>query len=256
MRPNEMKRLIKAGKPALGIMLGSISPLAAEAVAHTGFDWVMVDLQHGEPNISNVVSLLQGISTSKATPFVRVPYNEFAVINRALDLGAYGIIVPLVNNAAEAAAAVKAAKYPPLGGRSNGPVRAGLYGGDGYFDESNDELALFVMIETKDGVENVKEIVATEGVDGCYIGPSDLSIAYNAPPGGDTGKPLPDHVEEAIATVVKACHDAKKHVGIHVYNSIAANRRFKQGFDFVSVNSELGIMRAAVAAEFKAIERP
>jgi 4-hydroxy-2-oxoheptanedioate aldolase len=178
MRPNETKRALREGKPALGIMVSSISPLAAEAVANVGFDWVMVDLQHGEPELSNVLSLLQGISTTGATPFVRVPINEFVPINRALDLGAYGIVVPLVNTPEEAAIAVHAAKYPPMGARSWGPVRGAIYGGGDYFRESNDEIALMVMIETAEAVRNVRAIIATEGIDGCYIGPNDLSISY------------------------------------------------------------------------------
>ncbi len=256
MRPNRMKRAIKEGKPALGIMIGSVSPLAAEAVAKTGFDWVMIDLQHGEPQLSNVVSLLQGISTTDATPFVRVPINAFAPINRALDLGAYGIVVPLVNTPEDAAAAVHAARYPPLGARSYGPIRAALYaGGDDYFSASNDEVALIAMIETAEGVKNVREIVGTDGIDGCYIGPNDLSISYGVSPGGDTGEAMAEPVETAMATVLTACKEAGKAAGIHVYNAKAANRRFKQGFNFVSISNEINLMRAAVAAEFKGVER-
>ena len=255
MRPNGTKRALQAGNAAIGIMVSSISPLAAEAVANTGFDWVMVDLQHGEPELSNLLSLLQGISTTGATPFVRVPLNDFVPINRALDLGAYGIVVPLVNTPEAASAAVYAAKYPPLGARSWGPVRGAIYGGGDYFRESNDEIALIAMIETAEAVKNVREIIATEGIDGCYIGPNDLSISYGVAPGGDMGQPMAEPVEEAMATVLAACQEAGKAAGIHVYNAAAANRRLRQGFRFVSINNEVGIMRAAVAAELKAVER-
>ena len=255
MRPNKTKRALQAGQSALGIMISSVSPLAAEAVATTGFDWVMVDLQHGEPDLSNLLNLLHGISTTDATPFVRVPINEFVPINRALDLGAYGIVVPLVNTPEEAAAAVHAAKYPPMGARSWGPVRGSIYGGGDYFRESNDEIALVVMIETAEAVRNVRAIIATEGIDSCYIGPNDLSISYGVAPGGDHGQTMAAPVEEAMATVLAACQEAGKAAGIHVYNAAAANRRLKQGFRFVSINNELGIMRAAVAAEFGAVER-
>jgi 4-hydroxy-2-oxoheptanedioate aldolase len=255
MRPNKTKRLLKEGKAAIGIMISSISPLAAEAVANTGFDWAMVDLQHGEPNLADMTRQLQAISTTGTTPFVRVPYNDFLTIGRALDLGAYGIVVPLVNTVEEARAAVHATKYPPLGGRSFGPIRAAIYGGEGYYSESNDELALFVMIETAEGVKNVREILAVEGVDGCYVGPSDLSISYGAIPNGDTGVPLADPVEEAIETILAACREAGKPAGFHVANAGAANRRLRQGFRFVSINNEVGLMRVAVAAELKAVER-
>ncbi len=255
MRPNETTRKLRAGQPALGIMVSTVSTLAAEVVANTGFDWVMVDMQHGEPDLADLTGLLQAISTTAATPFARVASNDFMAIGRALDLGAYGIVVPLVNTPAQAAAAVHAAKYPPLGGRSMGPVRASVYGGDNYFAESNDTVALFVMIETAEAVQNVRAIVATEGVEGCYIGPNDLSISYGAAPGGDQGPPLAPAVEEAITAVLVACQGAGKAAGIHVANAGAANRRLKQGFQFVSISNELGLMRAAVVAELAAVER-
>ena len=255
MRPNTTKRLLKDGKAAIGIMISSISPLAAEAVANIGFDWAMVDLQHGEPNLGDMTRQLQAISTTGTTPFVRVPYNDFLTIGRALDLGAYGIVVPLVNTVAEARAAVHATKYPPLGGRSFGPIRAAIYGGDNYYAESNDELALFVMIETAEGVKNVREILAVEGVDGCYVGPSDLSISYGAIPNGDTGVPLADPVEEAIETILAACKEAGKPAGFHVANAGAANRRLRQGFRFIGLGSEGSFVSAGARAMLAAAGR-
>lgn len=255
MRPNGTKRALQAGKPALGIMLSSVSPLAAEMVAHGGFDWAMVDLQHGEPDLAHLTSLLQAVSTTDTTPFVRVPLNDFVSINRALDLGAYGLVVPLVNTPAEAAAAVRAAKYPPQGARSSGPIRAGVYAGDNYFRETNGETALFVMIETVEAVKNVREIVAVEGVDGCYVGPSDMTISYGGEAVSDTGEPLMAQVEEAMASVVAACKEAGKIAGIHVGNAAGANRRLGQGFLFVSINNELGLMQRGIAAELHQVKR-
>jgi 4-hydroxy-2-oxoheptanedioate aldolase len=253
MRPNATKRKLLAGEPAIGILLASVSPLVAEAVSNVGFDWAAIDLQHGEADLADVTRLLQAISTTGTTPFVRAPINDFMPIGRALDLGAYGIIVPLVNTPAEAAAAVRAARYPPLGARSMGPIRGAIYGGDNYFAESNDEIALFAMIETAEAVRNLREIVATDGIDGCYIGPNDLAISYGVAPGGDSGTPLAAPVEEAIATVLTTCQAAGKAAGIHVANAGAAKRRLRQGFRFVSINSEVGIMRAAIAAEYRGL---
>src|SRR4051812_44870212 len=113
MRPNMTKRKLLAGEPAIGIFASSASPLVAEALGRQGFDWVLVDLQHGENNLGNLSTMLQAVSATPATPFVRVPINDFMQIGRALDLGAYGIVVPLVNSPEEAEAAVRAAKYPP-----------------------------------------------------------------------------------------------------------------------------------------------
>ena len=255
MRPNGTKRTLSEGKPALGIMLSSVSPLAAEIVAHAGFDWAMVDLQHGEGDLAHLTSLLQAISTTDATPFVRVPINDFMSINRALDLGAYGIVVPLVNTPEEAAAAVRAAKYPPMGARSSGPIRAAVYGGDGYFQGTNSETSLFVMIETVEAVRNVRAIVATEGVDGCYVGPSDMTISHGGAAISDTGPMLRDDVEEAMKMVVAACQEAGKIAGIHVGSAEGANRRLGQGFRFVSVNNELGLMNKAVRGELGQVTR-
>src|SRR3712207_5080866 len=133
MRPNDAKRLLLEGKPAIGIFVSAASPLVAEAVGKTGLSWVCVDMQHGEANLGTLSPLLTAISATPAMPYARVAVNDFMQIGRALDLGAYGIIVPLVNSAAEAEAAVRAAKYPPRGQRSHGPIRGALYGGADYF---------------------------------------------------------------------------------------------------------------------------
>ncbi len=255
MRPNGTKRTLSTGKPALGIMISSVSPLAAEMVANAGFDWAMVDLQHGEADLAHLTSLLQAISTTGTTPFVRVPLNDFVSINRALDLGAYGIVVPLVNTPEEAAAAVRAAKYPPMGARSSGPIRAAVYGGDGYFQGTNTETSLFVMIETVEAVRNVRAIVATAGVDGCYVGPSDMTISHGGEAISDTGPLLRDDVEEAMKTVVAACQEVGKIAGIHVGSAEGANRRLGQGFRFVSINNELGLMTKAMRGELAHITR-
>ncbi len=132
MRPNGTKQRLATGQPAFGLFVSSASGLTAELVGDLGFDWVLVDLQHGENNLGNLSPMLQAVSTTAATPFVRVASNDPTVIQRALDLGAYGIVVPLVNTPAEAEAAVRAAKYPPRGERSWGPIRGALYGGPDY----------------------------------------------------------------------------------------------------------------------------
>jgi 4-hydroxy-2-oxoheptanedioate aldolase len=254
MRPNDARRLLVDGKPAIGIFLSANSPLVAEVVGKTGLSWVCVDMQHGEANLGTLSPLLAAISATPAMPYARVAFNDFMEIGRALDLGAYGIIVPLVNNAAEAQAAVRAAKYPPLGARSFGPVRAAVYAGDGYYDEANQETSLFVMIETKEGVDNAKEILSVEGVDGAYIGPSDLSIAYGVRPGISTGEQLDPVVEEAIAKVVAAGEATGKVIGMHLMSAAAANRRLKQGIRMIGLGSELRFTQSGVAGCLKDVE--
>ena len=239
MRTNAVKQRLLAGEPAIGIFVSANSPLVAEAVGQTGLSWVCIDMQHGEANLGTLSPLLTAISATPAMPYARVPINDFKEIGRALDLGAYGIIVPLVNTAAEAAAAARAAKYPPRGGRSYGPIRGALYGGGDYFAGADRETSLFVMIETREGAENAAAILAVEGVDGCYIGPSDLSIAYGVSPNfGDAGQ-LDPVVEDAIARVLAAASATGKIVGMHLFSADAANRRLAQGIRMIGLGSEL-----------------
>ena len=254
MRPNDARRLLMDGKPAIGIFLSANSPLVAEVVGKSGLSWVCVDMQHGEANLGTLSPLLAAISATPAMPYARVAYNDFMEIGRALDLGAYGIIVPLVNNAAEAQAAVRAAKYPTLGARSFGPVRAAVYAGGDYYGGANQETSLFVMIETKEGVDNAREILAVEGVDGAYIGPSDLSIAYGVRPGISTGEQLDLVVEEAIAKIVAAGEATGKVIGMHLMSAAAANRRLKQGIRMIGLGSELRFTQSGVAGCLKDVE--
>src|SRR5215813_6672140 len=172
MRPNKIKQMWKAGKcPTLGWL--SISHgLTAEVMARLGFDALCVDLQHGTSEMKDDGPMLQAISQTDTVPVVRVAWNDPAAIMKALDLGAYGIIVPLVNDAKEAAMAVAACRYPPVGMRSSGPVRAIHYGGADYQSKANDEIVIMAMIETKQGIANLDTICATPGLDAVYIGPA------------------------------------------------------------------------------------
>jgi 4-hydroxy-2-oxoheptanedioate aldolase len=228
MRPNGTKRRLATGQPALGLFVSSASPLAAEIVGGLGFDWALVDLQHGENNLGNLSAMLQAVSITAATPFVRVASNDPTTIQRALDLGAYGIVVPLVNTPAEAAAAVRAAKYPPRGERSWGPIRGSLYGGPDYFAHADD---------------------------GCLIGMNDLSLSYGVGPEGSTGEALPAALEEALTTVLAACRETGKVPGIQLYNAAAAQRRIAQGFRFIGLGTELRLLRSAATDLLAALDR-
>ncbi len=254
MRPNTAKQSLLAGQPAIGIFVSATSPLVAEAVGRTGLSWVCVDMQHGETNLGTLSPLLTAISATPAMPYARVAVNDFMEIGRALDLGAYGIIVPLVNTAAEAEAAVRAAKYPPRGNRSHGPIRGALYGGPDYFGSADQETSLVVMIETRDGVEQAEEFLAVDGVDGCYIGPSDLSIAYGAGSNPGTGEQLEPAVEEAIEQVLAAARATGKFVGMHLFSAAAANRRLAQGIRMIGLGSELRFTTRGITDALGGIE--
>ncbi len=243
MRPNKIKQLWNEEKcPTLGWL--SISHgFTAEIMARQGFDALCVDLQHGTSEANDVLPMLQAISQTDTVPFVRVAWNDPASIMRALDLGAYGIIVPLVNNAEEAAAAVAACRYPPDGIRSSGPVRAAHYGGANYFTEANDEIIVMAMVETKEGLANLDEICATPGLDAVYIGPADLSFALDMAPQADN----PDPVH--LATCDKIRDTAHRHgikAVMHCAGAPFASEAVKRGFDMVMLASDMNCLIAGV----------
>lgn len=223
----------------------------AEVMARLGFDALCVDLQHGINEMTDVGPLLAAISQTDTVPFVRVAWNEPAPIMRALDLGAYGIIIPLVNTAEEAARAVAACRYPPVGMRSSGPIRAVQYGGADYASRANDEILVLAMIETREGLANLDAICATPGLDAVYIGPADLSFALGLEPRGDNPDPL------HMATCDKIRETAHRH-GIkcvmHCAGAAFAAGAVKRGFDMVMLTSDLSCMMAGARMELAALK--
>ena len=165
MRENHVLRGWRQGKQTIGGWLSIGDAFTAETMTHVGFDWLCIDMQHGLLDYQDVKVMLPAISTTQTMPFVRVPWNEPAAIMKVLDAGAYGVIVPLINNRAEAEKAVAACRYPPVGIRSFGPVRAAMYGGKNYAEEANSEVACIAMIETKEGLDNLEDIAAPD----CFI---------------------------------------------------------------------------------------
>src|SRR5207249_1082083 len=155
MRENRLKRMWEAGRSAVGGWLTVPSSFSAELMAQAGFDWLCVDMQHGVIDYQVAVTMLQAISTTETVPIVRVLWNEPGMIMKALDAGAYGVVVPIVNTAAEAEVAVSACRYPPRGIRSHGPIRAALYGGRDYLARADEEVLCIVQVETKESVENL-----------------------------------------------------------------------------------------------------
>jgi 4-hydroxy-2-oxoheptanedioate aldolase len=219
-------------------------------MAHLGFDWLCVDLQHGLIDYTDLREMLPAISTSETTPLVRVPWNEPYEIMKVLDAGAMGVIVPMVNNRAEAERAVASCRYPPQGYRSFGPMRAALYGGAGYAEEANREVACVVMIETAEGLAKVDEIASTPGVDGVYIGPSDLALAIGLRPVGDFG--VTAHVD-AVARIQAACRARRVALGIHTTSAEATRRYLDAGFQFVTLGSDGGFLGRAAASDLRAV---
>ena len=225
MRPNRTKRLLGQGQPAIGTFCLAASALIAEMLGHSGLDFVMVDLQHGESTPDRLQGMLQALSGTPTTPLVRVPSNTVVDIQRALDLGAAGVVVPTVNTREEAEAVVRAVRYAPIGVRSWGPLRGALYLGAEYFAEAHEELLTVLLIESAEGFRNAREILSVPGVDACFIGPNDLSITLSFPPGLAE---LPPPAEEAIAAILAAARATGKVAGIQVFQPRAAGPRIEQ----------------------------
>tara|TARA_E500000331_G_scaffold24983_1_gene21487 strand:+ start:1979 stop:2653 length:675 start_codon:yes stop_codon:yes gene_type:complete len=220
-------------------------------MARQGFDALCVDLQHGTSEMNDVLPMLQAISQTETVPFVRVAWNDPAAIMRALDLGAYGIIVPLVNTAEEAARAVAACRYMPVGMRSSGPVRAAHYGGVNYFDEANEEIVVMAMIETQEGLTNLNAICATPGLDAVYIGPADLSYALGMAPQADN----PDKTHMATCDKIRdAAHKHGIKAVMHCAGADFAAGAVKRGFDMVMLTSDLNCMIAGAKQQLDTLK--
>ncbi|QDG66126.1 aldolase [Pseudarthrobacter sp. NIBRBAC000502772] len=234
----------RANEPVVGYWVVLDSPVSTERVARLGYDYVALDAQHGLMGYSGWLHGLMAIDAAGAAGIVRVPSNNAAFIGQALDAGAAGVIVPLVNNAEEAAAAVRAVRYPPHGMRSYGPMRSALRIGP-VPAEADATVLCLAMIETPEGLENVKEICAVPGIDGVYIGPSDLCLAVGGKFPND-----PDVAEEfnaALVTIREAAQAAGVIAAIHTASGEIARQRIAEGFTFVTVASDLTHLEIAAA---------
>lgn len=251
MRPNTVKQLWAEGKPAVGCWLGIPSSYSAEIMGHQGFDWVCVDTQHGAIDYTSAFPMLQAISLTPAMPFVRVPWNEPSIIMKYCDAGAYGIVVPMIETADDARAAVRAIRYPPVGIRSYGPNRVPMYAGTDYGSKANDEIALILMIETEKALENLEEIASVPGIDAFYIGPADLSQALGLGPAYDANNP------KHAAAVTRVREAAESHgiiPGIHTSGSVLSNRYLQEGFKMVMLTTDTAGVIANAKSEMAAIQ--
>jgi 4-hydroxy-2-oxoheptanedioate aldolase len=235
-------------RPAFGLWGSIPSPLTAELAAATGLDYVCVDLQHGGADEERMMAMFSAIEARGAVPLARVIYNEPWMVNRVLDLGAAGVIVPLVGSAEEARRAVSGCRYPPHGVRSYGPLRAALTVGSADPERLAAGALCFVMVETRQGLDNVEEIAATAGVDGIYIGPADLSLGLGREPGHGG-----DALEQAITRVRDACAASGIVAGVHCTGGgEEARARAAAGFRLVTVGVDASLFGATIADELAA----
>lgn len=237
MRTNEALQRMKQGQAALGASAGLGSPLAAEILSLAGFDFVLVDNQHGAWDDAGMMAAFRSVALGRAVPMTRVEQNDYYVIGRALDRGAMGIVVPMVNSPEEAAAAARAVRYPPRGGRSMGPFGTAFLGAD-YASEINDHVFLAVQIEQQVAAERAEEILAVDGVDGCWVGPSDLALSMGVDLTTAAGRAA--H-EAAILGVRDACRRLGKIPGI-AGTPATARHWLDEGFLFVTVASDSSLV--------------
>ncbi|ASN37888.1 aldolase [Arthrobacter sp. 7749] len=245
----EFARKIREREPAIGYWVVLDSPVSTERIARLGYDYVALDAQHGLIGYSGMLHGLLAIDASaQAAGVVRVEANNATAIGKALDAGAVAIIVPLVNNAQDAADAVRYAKYPPHGIRSYGPMRSALRVGP-VPAEADATTLVFAMIETPGGLDNVEEIAAVPGLDGLYVGPSDLALAIGAAFPGDPA--IKEEFEAALVRVSDAAQAAGIAAGIHNASGELAHGRLNEGYTFATVASDLTHLEATAAAHLR-----
>ena len=226
------------------------STVTAEINARVGFDSLTVDLQHGLNDYQSALNLLQIISIGKSAPLVRVPWLEPGIVGKLLDAGAVGLICPMINSAEDAARLVRYALYAPDGERSFGPTRAIMAHGPDYARVANEQIVTLAMVETKQALEELDGIVATPGLTGVYIGPSDLSLSMGYTPKFDSDEP---EVVSAIQRILETAKSAGIRAGIHCLSPAYAKEMISMGFDLVTIGSDVRILTSATVATLEAV---
>ena len=242
MKTNHVRAKMKRGEPSVGTWLTLPDPIAARLMAGVGFDWLTVELEHAATSLETAATCFTIIAACGPAPLVRVPWNTGENIKRVLDIGAWGIVVPMVNSRAEAELAVAAARYAPQGGRTiGGQLHAINFDCDPatYYARANDEILVVLMAEHVKAIEKADEIFSVPGIDAVFIGPNDLHKSMGKAPAFESDD---REFTDALAHILKV---AKKHgiaPGIHVADEVAARRRIAEGFQFIAITSEAGMM--------------
>jgi 4-hydroxy-2-oxoheptanedioate aldolase len=251
LNPTFRDALTASSRPLAGMWVCSGSPLVAEICAGAGLDWVLIDMEHSPNGLESVLAQLQAVAAYPVTPVVRVPIGDVVTIKQVLDLGAQNLLVPMVSSKTHAEAAVAAVRYPPRGTRGVGSAlaRSARWNRvDGYLADADAHVSLFVQIETAAGVEAAAEIAAIDGVDGVFVGPSDLAASM-----GVLGQQThPDVVAAALRTF-EAVHASGKKVGVNAFDPAAADAYLEAGADFILVGADVALLARgseALAARF------
>ncbi|MEK8128307.1 aldolase/citrate lyase family protein [Paenibacillus filicis] len=254
MRENTVKRRLREGKPSVGSWLSIPSPYTSEVMAQAGYDWLVIDMEHNPISIETAGLMVSSMFNTNTVPLVRVPWNTGENIKRVLDMGAWGIVVPMVNTKEDAELAVREAKYYPLGCRSVGGRRHAVgfeTDTSTYFEQGNEQIAVIVQIEHIEAIRNIDDILSVPGIDACFIGPNDLMSSMGLMPGLESNDPA---VVAAIEKVKQSAHRNGVPTGIHVAGPEAANKRMAEGFQFIAIASELAGMLSKALADISQLD--
>jgi 4-hydroxy-2-oxoheptanedioate aldolase len=254
-QPFALAHRLRAGETVYSAWCTLASPVVAETIAREGFASVVLDIQHGLWDTGSIIAGIGAVNHAGAAPVVRVPLNDLAFVSRALDFGAEAIITPMINNATDARQFAASAKYPPVGERSWGPQRAMALQGQNvtvdYLREANAGTLTLAMIETVTALSSVDAIAETPGIDALFVGPYDLSTALSA---GKAQDVQAAEVERAIDLICAAAKKAGKIPGIYCRDAERALAMAKRGFRFITIGSDLGMIRESAAAQVKALK--
>ena len=241
--PNKLKQLWQSGGAAVNGWLAIPNGFSAETMAQAGWDSVTVDLQHGVQDYMSMVGCFQAMQSHPVLPMVRVPWNEPGIVGKVLDAGAYGVICPMVNTVEEARAFSSYCHYPPAGARSNGPIRAGIYGvSTGYQKTANEEILCIPMVETQQAIDNLEAILDVPGIDAVYIGPSDLGFSMGLIPVLDREEP---QILEAYDKIIRETGKRGIAACIHCGSTAYAKRAIGMGFKLVTISNDSGLLLTA-----------
>jgi len=251
---SSLKRKLRSGEIALGTWITINHPDIVDALSELPLDWLVFDMEHAPLEISDAEILLMPLRGSDISPIIRVPWNDMVIIKRALDIGAEGILVPWINSREEAERAVSYASYPPRGLRGVGPRRAVRYGQRSFLDyyenfEKNERI-IMVQVETRKALENLDEILSTPGIDVAYVGPMDLSVSLGIPMRFSDAR-----FQDALKNVRDACERHGVTPGIHAFSPEQAQEFISQGFRFVALMSDIGLMRRSLASALAMLGR-
>ena len=253
---NPFKRALAKRATQIGLWSSLCSHLVAEVLAGSGFDWIVIDSEHGPNELGGIIHQLQAMGPYPVEPVVRLPIADAVAIKRFLDAGARTLLFPMVQNEEEAAAIVAATRYPPAGIRGVAWAHRGNRFGrvPNYLSNAADSICVLVQAETVQAVKNLEAMAAVPGIDGIFIGPSDLAAAL-----GHLGNPAHPDVQAVIADAVARGNAAGKAMGILTANKAEAQRYLELGFTFVAVGSDVGILAReseALAAAFRPLKKP